>query len=197
MLKEYCKKIATTLNSGEIILIGGLSRSGKTTFSSQLSESLNGLEKSNRLISMDCWLRDKDDRADGVMGRFDLTAIQGLIRDLKRTQQNFLLEIPEYNKFLQKKIYNGNVLDISPNDILIIEGVLALEFSNIVPGAKKYYVQIDEALRKTRVVDEYLMRGYNKVEAEAIYLRRQLDEVPVIQMTSKNAIHINIQHLNS
>lgn len=195
MLKECCKKIAAIVNPGEIILIGGLSRSGKTTLSTQLSKSLHVLGKNNRLISLDCWLLDKADRGYGVKGRYDLTAIFGLIQELKRTQQKISFEIPEYDKYVQKKTYNGQKIDIWPNDILIIEGVLALEFSSTLPKARKYYVEINEDLRKIRVIDEYLSRGKNRVEAEEIYLSRQLDEVPVVQATSKNAIHINMQNL--
>ena len=67
--------------------------------------------------------------------------------------------------------------------------------SSVVPNAKKYYLHIDERLRKIRVIKEYLSRGKDKEDAEEIYISRQLDEVPVIQATSKDAIHINIQKL--
>lgn len=194
-MKSFCQKIAASFSPGDVILIGGLSRSGKTTFSAALSESLGYLGKSNHIISLDCWLLDKGERGNGVIGRYDLIPITTAIQELMRTKNNLILEIAQYDKLLQQKIYRGHQISISPNDILIIEGVLALMLSSVVPNAKKYYLHIDERLRKIRVIKEYLSRGKDKEDAEEIYISRQLDEVPVIQATSKDAIHINIQKL--
>jgi uridine kinase len=196
MLKDYCERIATTINAGEIILIGGFSRSGKTTFSSMLASSLKSAKKNHCILSLDSWLRDKDDRTDGVMGRYDLSKIINLIQNLREKKKKITLEIPEYDKLMQKKNYKGCVVDISPNDILIIEGVVALTLSDVVPNAKNYYIEIDEKLRKLRVIDEYLSRGMTEVEANQIYLIRQADEIPVILKSSKNAICLNLQLLD-
>ena len=196
MLKDYCERIATTINAGEIILIGGFSRSGKTTFGSMLASSLKNAKKNHCILSLDSWLRDKKDRSDGVMGRYDLSIVVNLIQNLQEKKKKIILEIPEYDKLMQKKNYKGCIVDISPNDILIIEGVVALTLSDVAPNAKKYYIEVDEKLRKLRVIDEYLSRGMTEVEANRIYLSRQVDEIPVILKSSKNAISLNVQLLD-
>lgn len=196
MLRDYCEKIAKTIHAGEIILIGGFSKSGKTTFGSMLASSLKNAQKNHCVLSLDSWLRDKDDRSSGVMGRYDLSVVINLIKDLKQKKKKITLEIPEYDKLKQKKIYKGCVVDIFPNDILIIEGVLALTLSDVAPNAKRYYIEIEESLRKLRVINEYLSRGKSREEADSIYLNRQTDEIPVILESSKKATLLNVQLLN-
>jgi uridine kinase len=196
MLRDYCEKITKTIHAGDIVLIGGFSRSGKTTFSSILASSLKNEKKSHCVLSLDSWLRDKDDRSNGVLGRYDLSVVLNLIRNLKEKKKKITLEIPEYDKLMQKKIHKGFIVDIFPNDILIIEGVIALALSDVAPNAKCYYIEIDEKLRKLRVINEYLSRGKTREEADRIYLSRQADEIPVILKSSKNATLLNVQLLD-
>lgn len=193
MLKDFCKKISANIFPGEIILVGGFSRSGKTTFTSLLDSSLKAAGKNCCTLSLDSWLRNKDDRGEGVMGRYDLSVILDLIKALKETNEKITLEVPKYDKLTQKIFYTGATVDIHPNNILIIEGVVALTLSEFISGSKNYYIQIDENLRKSRVIDEYLSRGKTIEEATKIYLSRQVDEIPVILESSKNAIHLNMQ----
>lgn len=192
MLKDYCERIATTTNAGEIILIGGFSRSGKTTFGSMLDSSLKTAGKSCHILSLDSWLLDRDQRGDGVMGRYDLSVIHNLIQILKEANKKVTLEIPKYDKLKQEKLYIGSTVDIYPNDILIIEGVIALTLTELIPCSKNYYIEIDENLRKSRVIDEYLSRGKTLEEATRIYLSRQVDEIPVILKSSEKAIHLKM-----
>ena len=65
---------------GDIVLIGGFSRSGKTTFAEHLRLAFvrRGLNTWN--IPLDSWLKDVDVRTPSVMGRYDLVAIRKFYR---------------------------------------------------------------------------------------------------------------------
>jgi len=194
----YCRSIISNFKQGDIILIGGSSRSGKTTFANNLRLALQEKGYTAWTLSLDRWLKDVGSRSPGVLGRYDLSIIHGLISrhatGLKRPER---LNLPEYCKLQQRTFFTGESILIQPEDILIIEGVIALILARGVEHIQRYFIEIDESVRKYRVLEEYIARGRDYHEAEAIYLARQLDEYPVINQLSVGAIHINIMDLCS
>jgi uridine kinase len=188
---------ASEFNYGDIVLIGGFSRSGKTTFAEHLR--LASLRRGIRAwtISIDRWLKDLDCRTPGVMGRYDLSKIRDILslRQAKHAKE-ICLALPEYNKYTQRKEFTGESILIYPQDILIVEGTIALTLAAHAIRARCFYLEIDESIRRLRVIDEYISRGKTPAEAARIYIDRQLDEIPVIQQSSFQRTCINATDFN-
>lgn len=113
------------------IFIAGPSSSGKTTFAQKLEDGLKIIGKNTIRISMDNYFKDLDD-IPVVNGKKDYEGIENVELDLFKSQINTLLNgntvnIPTYNFKKSKKEYKKrDVIYMSENDILIIEGIHAL-----------------------------------------------------------------------
>ena len=73
-------------------------------------------------------------------------------------------------------------LALSSADVVLIEGTVALALE--VPETAevhRYHVDIDEGLRKERVLREYRLRGFGESQALEVYLGRRADEFPVVE----------------
>lgn len=127
---EILKKI-TSDKDIRAIFIAGPSSSGKTTFSQKLEDGLKIVGKRAIHISMDNYFHDLE-KIPVVDGKKDYESINNLDLKLFSIQMNCLLNgnsvrVPEYNfKCSKKEFKNNNVLYMSKNDILIIEGIHAL-----------------------------------------------------------------------
>lgn len=184
-LINFCREYSLLLTSGEIVLIGGLSRSGKTTLANNLRQAVFERGLNAWTISIDRWLKNVDSRSPGVLGRYDLSIIRDVISyhySKEKVPKN--LQLPYYDKVQQQSIHSDHSILIHPTDILIIEGTVALTLATNLKNIKRLYVEVDELLRKQRVINEYLSRGKSLSEALIIYNERQLDETPVVKCSS-------------
>ena len=177
--------------AGDFVFIGGLSRSGKSNFSSALKDflRLNGIN--SVLISVDRWLRNYEEREAGVHGRYHMQELKSLIKILSKRDKKIQLSLPSYNKITRTSIKNTDEIVIDPLDVVIIEGTIALNLIHEINRGRAHgwFVQIDERERHDRVLNEYRLRGLKNSEAEDLYQMREIDETPIIQMTSKHAHH--------
>jgi hypothetical protein len=78
---------------------------------------------------------------------------------------------------------------------LILEGTIALHLAKLASissnlTSHRYYVTMDEAVRKTRVLSEYALRGKSGADAEQIYTQRLEDEMPYLEIDKPAATHI-------
>jgi cupin fold WbuC family metalloprotein len=192
-LRTYCRELALLIEPGDIVLIGGLSRSGKTIFARNLKLAIleRGCNAWN--LSLDRWLIDLDYRQPGVLGRYDLSIIQDVIsKHFSGDFEEQILQLPDYNKLEQRTFLTDESILILPSDILIIEGTVSLTLAQKSSHVHRIFIHIDESIRKQRVITEYLSRGKSQYEAEAIYVERQFDETPVVERSAIDAIHVNI-----
>lgn len=195
-LESYCRALASGLRPGNIVLIGGLSRSGKTTFANCLRSAVLEQGCNAWTLSLDRWLKDIDFRLPGVLGRYDLSIIHGVVAcHTLCPEKSQTLRLPEYDKLQQKTFFSGKSILIQSEDILIIEGTVGLTLPLNQCHVLRFFVDIDESERKRRVIGEYLMRGKDRVESEAIYAARQVDETPEVIRSSFGATRINISAL--
>lgn len=157
-LINFCHNYALKILPGGIVLIGGLSKSGKTTLANDLRDAILQRGLTSYTISIDRWIRSVELRMPGVLGRYDLSTIRNVITNHsnKRTQN---LNLPQYDKMQQCTIDTNEYILINPTDILIVEGVLALTLENHITKVDRLYVTVDELIRKQRVINEYLSRG--------------------------------------
>ena len=195
---DFCNIFFKNITKGTIIKVGGLSRSGKSTFSGVLKYYLISREYKTHIISLDRWIKNKKDRSETVLGRYDVESIDLLLSKLadpNRKKINF--ELPFYNKKNNESIKNLDSIEILPDDIVIVEGTIVYEVSKNY-NTVDCFVQIDENLRKERVIKEYLNRGISYKDSLDIYNSRLNDEVPFINrktFMNANAIEINLENI--
>lgn len=135
---EICKQ-----EEKQIVLIAGPSSSGKTTTTNKLALSLKSCGKNPCLISMDDYFKDRKDTPLDSKGEPDFECLDAVDLNLfDETIAKLLNEeeviVPTYNFLTGEKEFK-NTMKISKNDILLIEGIHALnpEILKNIPKEKK------------------------------------------------------------
>lgn len=189
------RSTVSIVQPGDVILIGGNSRSGKSTFASVVRDLLLERGIKGRVLTTDRWLLSEGDRGPGVLQRHDLNKLRSLFAKIydpiKRPKQ---INLPFYKKGPREHVPNAEVVSLSPQDVLIFEGVVALCLETNKEREHRFYVEIDEKERKKRIISEYCIRGFSSELAELTYFNRMQEEVPLVQdfAAGDNIIHIHI-----
>jgi uridine kinase len=132
-----------------VVLISGPSSSGKTTFRKRLEIQLlvNMLRPIG--ISLDDYFVERDNTPLDEFGEKDYESLYALDlplfeKDLLALMNGDEVELPTYNFVTGKREYNGHRLKLDDNNILIVEGIHALnpELTVHVPHGKKYMVYV-------------------------------------------------------
>lgn len=171
----------------KIVLIAGPSSSGKTTTAKKLDIYLKTKGFHTYPIEVDNYYLDIDKRAKDENGELDFESLDAIDVDLFNDNLSRLLkgeevELPKYNFVKGKREYNGNVLKLGSNDIIIIEGLHALndKLTASIDQSKKYkiyisplvtinlddynYVHTTDVRKLRRIVRDSKTRGYNASE---------------------------------
>ena len=182
-IAEIAEKI-TAKPGVRMVLIAGPSSSGKTTFAGKLGMSLkiNGLKPVT--ISVDNYFVERKDNPKDENGNYDFERIEALDLELFNSQLVDLLEgkevsLPTFNFTTGCKEYRGNKLKLSPDEILVIEGIHCMNdrLTNQIPKENKFKIYISDLtvlnidyynrISTTdtrlirRIVRDYNFRGYS------------------------------------
>ena len=147
-LLNIAKDINGRRKKVKVVLMAGPSSSGKTTTSRKLCMYLKSFGLKPKTIGMDDYFVDKEFTPVDENGQYDFECLEAVDLKLFDKQIQKLLDgekvkIPTYNFGLGKKEYH-NDMQLAENDILIIEGIHALDtkiLSNISRD-KKYKIYI-------------------------------------------------------
>lgn len=124
-----------------LVLISGPSSSGKTTFTQRLSTQLrvNGLRPV--WLSLDNYYVNREDTPLDKTGKYDFETINAL--DLKYLQKQITqlineetVETPIFDFITGKRLQETIPLELGPSDILLLEGIHALN-PKLLPNVKK------------------------------------------------------------
>ncbi len=115
----------------QFVLISGPSSSGKTTFSKRLTIQLRVNGITPVVISMDNYFVNREDTPKDANGEYDFENINALDVALFQQQLADLLagkevDLPTYNFEDGKRYYLGNKLKIEKDNVIILEGIHAL-----------------------------------------------------------------------
>ena len=121
-----------------MVLIAGPSSSGKTTFSHRLSIQLRAHGMVPHPIAVDNYFVERSLTPRDENGEYDFEALGAMDLELLGTQLNQLLngeevEIPRFDFKEGKRVFNGNFMQLHEKDILIMEGIHALNPA-MIPG---------------------------------------------------------------
>lgn len=159
----------------KMILIAGPSSSGKTTFAQKLGVQLKLTGYNPITISMDNYFVERENTPLGEDGKYNFECVEALDIELFNSQMRDLIagktvELPEFDFVVGTKKYNGNYLKLQENDILIVEGIHALNpiLTEFTPAENKYKIYI--APIATLNLD-----GYTKISSsDTRFLRRMV-----------------------
>lgn len=133
----------------KLVLIAGPSSSGKTTTSRKLAMYLKVFGLNPKYLSIDDYFLDREDTPKLENGEYDFESIHAVNIDLfndhlKRLINGEEVSIPTFNFYKGKGEYLGKVLKLDKRDILIIEGLHAIneELTKTVSKDAKYKVYV-------------------------------------------------------
>ena len=125
-------------DSVKIVFIAGPSSSGKTSTSKRLALQCRILGLNPRVIELDNYFVEREQTPRDSNGEYDFEALGAMDLDLLGKQLNDLLdgkevEIPRFDFKEGRKHFEGNFMQLHEKDILIMEGIHALNPA-MIPG---------------------------------------------------------------
>ena len=147
-LLSIAEQIVLNKEDYKIILLSGPSSSGKTTTAMKLSLYLRSLGLNPTRLSLDDYFHERSETPLGPKGKPDFESLAAIDVKLFDNQVSKMLKgtsvtVPTFNFIDGKKEYK-RVVKLKENDILIIEGLHALneELLTNIPKKKKFKVYI-------------------------------------------------------
>lgn len=174
----------------KLVLLAGPSSSGKTTTCKRLSIQLLTCGLKPLQISLDDYFIDRDKTPLDANGEYDYESIHALNIDLINEQFNALfkgeeIELPRYNFQAGKSEKSGRRLKLGPNDIVVVEGIHALnpELTAQIPEQQKFRVYVSALT--TILLDEhnYIPTTDNRL------LRRIIRDYKYRGVSAQESIH--------
>jgi len=177
-----------------VLLVGGLSRSGKSYFSKRLVDEILDKNIDSKIISLDNWIIDLDKRTgeETVRERFDYSQIVCSVSNyLKGSEISTRKYDPKSRKILD---INYNIKPMKKG-IVIIDGVIALDISELrLFSSLNIYVETSETNRLDRFFDFHTnIKKLSRNDATKIYEERQIDEIFLIK---ENKCFADIVYVN-
>lgn len=186
-LARVADKIYNKKDKVKVILLAGPSSSGKTTTAKKLSVYLQARGFKTHSISTDDYFKNKVDTPRLENGDYDLESIGAVDVDLFNKHLSKLLEgenvlLPEFNFLLGEREYKKKWLQLGENDLIIIEGLHALndELTLAIEERNKFKVYISpltqinidnhnrihtsDTRRLRRIIRDNKYRGYSASE---------------------------------
>lgn len=174
----------------KLVLLAGPSSSGKTTTCKRLSIQLLTCGLKPLQISLDDYFIDRAKTPLDANGEYDYESIHALNIDLINEQFNALfkgeeIELPRYNFQAGKSEKSGKRLKLGPNDIVVVEGIHALnpELTAQIPEQQKFRVYVSALT--TILLDEhnYIPTTDNRL------LRRIIRDYKYRGVSAQESIH--------
>lgn len=133
----------------KFVMIAGPSSSGKTTTSRRLGIQLKAHGLNPHPISVDNYFQERERTPKDENGEYNFECLEALDVELFNKQMCELLEgkcveLPKFNFVTGKKEYNGDYMQLKDDDILIIEGIHALNdaMSYQLPKESKFKIYL-------------------------------------------------------
>ena len=133
----------------KFVMIAGPSSSGKTTFSHRLSIQLKAHGLRPHPIAIDNYFVNRENTPRDENGQYNFECleaidVEGFNRDMCDLLAGKTVARPTYNFKTGKREYNGEMLTLQAEDILVIEGIHGLndKMSYALPVESKYKIYI-------------------------------------------------------
>ena len=158
----------------QIILIAGPSSSGKTTFSNRLSVQLAAHGLFPHPVAMDDFFKERVDTPKDADGNYDFECIGAMDLDLfNKTMSGLLegrtMEMPRFNFAKGKKEWDGTTMTLKQSDVLVVEGIHALNPLSTISLPKDSSFKIYVSALSQLSLDEH-----NRISTTDIRLLRRI-----------------------
>ena len=152
--ENRCSKIAHEIKAKggvRVVLLAGPSSSGKTSTSLRIALQCKVHGLNPRTIEVDNYFLERDETPLLPNGNKDFESLAALDVELLNRQLNELLEgkeveLPRYDFKDGRKYYEGNMMKLEENDLLILEGIHALNpaMTPNIPDDVKFMVYVSD-----------------------------------------------------
>ena len=169
-----------------IILIGGNTRSGKSTLASYLNMEFRKEGLETVVVGLDNWILPEKDRLPSmdVYDRFQLSKIE---KDLMSFFEGSELSLTTYVNHPEREALPVHVSGKDAN-VIIVEGIVALSSVKIRKRSHlRLFTAIPEQVLEKRFFDYYKWRGKTDVEIKQLLEKRKQDEYGLIEKECKLA----------
>lgn len=148
-ISQIADRIRKKWKKIKIILIAGPSSSGKTTFGKRLAIQLkvSGIKPLN--LSLDNYFVNRENTPLDESGEYDFESIEAL--DVKLFNENLIdlldgkeIELPKFSFETGERYYDGEKLKINGKNVLVIEGIHALnpKLTSLISDEVKFKIYI-------------------------------------------------------
>jgi uridine kinase len=146
---DIAKQIYDRRGSVKIVFIAGPSSSGKTSSSKRLALQCRNLGLNPKVIELDNYFVEREQTPRDENGEYDFECLGAMDLKLLGEQSNALLEgkeveIPRFDFKEGRKLFEGKMMHLQDKDILIMEGIHALNPAMIpdVDSSKVFRVYV-------------------------------------------------------
>ena len=184
------------LKNKKIVLLAGPSSSGKTTTSKKIGIYLSSKGYNTKAISIDDYFISLKDRQKDIDGMVDFESVNAIDIELFNEQISKLLSgeevyLSRYNFLTGKREFDKSVTKLSKNDIIIVEGLHALndKLTTSISNKDKYKIYISPLTSLT-------IDNHNHVHTSDVRkLRRIIRDSKTRAVSAKNTLKMwgNIQ----
>lgn len=162
---EIAEMIHERSDKVRMVLIAGPSSSGKTTSCRRLSVQLNVLGHDVKQISLDDYFVPRSRTPKLPNGEFDFESVDALdiplLNDhLQRLFNGEEVQVPTFDFVKGDPYFSGKTLQLQPNNILLIEGIHALnpKLTAQIPDQLKFKVYVS-ALTQVAIDDQNIIHS--------------------------------------
>ena len=148
-LNDIANKIYENKKNIKIVLIAGPSSSGKTTTAKKLSIYLKSKGLKTHSLSTDDYFVERENTPKHKDGTYDFECVEAVdVTLFNRTLVDLLngkeVNLPEFNFRTGKKEYKGKTLKLGSDDVVIIEGLHAIneKLTPAIEQKNKYKIYI-------------------------------------------------------
>ncbi len=212
MLAELGQQIKANSGNIKLICIAGPSSSGKTTFANRLRIELLSIGIKTVRISIDDYYLDKEITPLDEDGKPDLECLEAL--DVSLFNQNMLdlingeeVQLPHFD-FQSGKRVPGRIVQVDPEEIIIIEGIHALneKLTSLIAKHQKFKIfiapqaqinidnhnpiSLTDLRLLRRIVRDYQFRNSSAEETISMWPSVRKGEFKWIYKTQENANYV-------
>lgn len=135
----------------KMVLLAGPSSSGKTSTSLRIALQCKVHGMNPRTIELDNYFVDREKTPVLPNGQYDFECLEAMDLELLNRHLTALLageevEIPRYDFKQGRQMFEGNKMKLAPNDILILEGIHALDpvMTRDIPDERKFFIYVSD-----------------------------------------------------
>jgi uridine kinase len=129
---DLADKIYAARDHVKIVFLAGPSSSGKTSSSLRVAQQLKVLGMNPKVIELDNYFVERERTPKDEFGAYDFEALGAMDLELLGKHLNTLLdggevELPRYDFKQGRPFFEGRMMHLEENDILVMEGIHAMD----------------------------------------------------------------------